>query len=213
MCLGCEVLAKGAAAAACSGGRQGHWRRRPFHNPSLKPQCLTGSGDVCYARLFGRFDVKNLEKPSIHTRQVFSMLQCKRSRLRYLSPGMQVEALLRARVARLERMEAAVAARRAAEAAVPVHWQRRAAGAALAVRPAPVLHTLAMGQHFRRHAFMRSMQQPCMSKRKHIICLAPSLIFFMYLPKRIAHRLAAWAWGRWQCTWPSTGHPAAPHPR
>lgn len=73
-------------------------------------------------------------------------LQCERGLIPLFSPWMQVEALLRARVARLERMEAAVAARRAAEAAVPVHWQRRAAGVALAVRPASVPQTLAEGQ-------------------------------------------------------------------
>ena len=72
------------------------------------------------------------------------MVQCKCGLIPVFQPGMQVETLLRARVARLERMEAAVAARRAAEAAVPVHWQRRAAGVALAVRSKPVLHTLAV---------------------------------------------------------------------
>lgn len=46
----------------------------------------------------------------------------------------QVEALLRARVARLERMEAAVASRRAAEAAIPADLRRRLGGAVLAVR-------------------------------------------------------------------------------
>ena len=46
----------------------------------------------------------------------------------------QVEVLLRARVARLERMEAAVASRRAAEAAIPADLRRRLAGAVLAVR-------------------------------------------------------------------------------
>ncbi|KAK9846431.1 hypothetical protein WJX81_003649 [Elliptochloris bilobata] len=50
----------------------------------------------------------------------------------------EVEALLRARVARLERMEAAVAARRAGEASVPVDWRRRAAGVALAAGCASV---------------------------------------------------------------------------
>ena len=60
------------------------------------------------------------------------------------SSVMQVEALLRARVARLERMEGAVTSRRAAEAAVPVDWQRRAAGVALAVRANPVIHAYAL---------------------------------------------------------------------